>query len=208
MRAGAPRLAERRSCGPSRRAARRALPRPWPRGATVAARDRRPAVRRAAADAAPLRGALRGLRRTPRLSPSSCRRPAGPLAGGQRGRLHVARYPRAALLAMACDELFAPEARRGVLRRMRALRDAESLAFESTFVASDGHRLPVEVSLRRVDAADQPRVPGRRARPRQPPRARRAAERGRSHADELTGLLEPASASSPRSARRASGRAG
>ena len=59
--------------------------------------------------------------------------------------------PRSALLAMDAEELFAPEVRRAVLRRLPALGSAESLSFESTFVAADGHRLPVDLSLRRVD---------------------------------------------------------
>ncbi len=61
--------------------------------------------------------------------------------------------PRTALLEMGADELFAPEVRSAVLRRLPALDSAESLTFESTYVAADGHRLPVEVSLRRVDTA-------------------------------------------------------
>ena len=65
-------------------------------------------------------------------------------------------HPRAALLEMAGDELFAPEVRSGVLRRLGALTEAESLTFESSYVAADGQRLPVEVSLRRVDTATGP----------------------------------------------------
>ncbi len=82
-------------------------------------------------------------------------------AGGRPGRLTQVNetacmalgHPRTALLEMSGDELFAPEVRRGVLRRLLALDSAESLTFESTFVAADGQRLPVEVSLRRVDTA-------------------------------------------------------
>jgi diguanylate cyclase (GGDEF)-like protein/PAS domain S-box-containing protein len=97
-------------------------------------------------------------------------------------------YPRSVLLAMTCDELYAPEVRRAVLQRMRALREARSLVFESTYVTSDGHRLPVEVSLRRVDEA------GRRlclavARDVSVHRELAEVSRGKSHADELTGLL-------------------
>ena len=97
-------------------------------------------------------------------------------------------YPRQALLSMTCDELFAPEARRGVLQRMRALREAESLAFEGSFLASDGHRLPVELSLRRADSADQPLC---LAVARDLSVGRELAEvaEARSHTDELTGLL-------------------
>ncbi len=62
-------------------------------------------------------------------------------------------YPRAALLAMDWSDLYAPEVRHAVQGRMRSLRQAASLVFESTYVTSDGHRLPVQVSLRRVDEA-------------------------------------------------------
>ncbi len=97
-------------------------------------------------------------------------------------------YPRQVLLSMTCDELFAPEARHGVLQRMRALREAGSLAFEGTFLASDGHRLPVEVSLRRADSADQPLC---LAVARDLSAGCEVAEvaDARSHTDELTGLL-------------------
>ncbi len=62
-------------------------------------------------------------------------------------------YPRRALLAMTWVDLYAPEVRRAVQQRMLALDQAGSLVFESTYVTSDGHRLPVKVSLRRVDEA-------------------------------------------------------
>jgi diguanylate cyclase (GGDEF)-like protein/PAS domain S-box-containing protein len=97
-------------------------------------------------------------------------------------------YPRQTLLAMTCDELFAPEARRGVLQRMRALREAGSLAFEGTFLASDGHRLPVELSLRRADSADQPLCLAV-ARDLSAGRELVEVADARSHTDELTGLL-------------------
>ena len=97
-------------------------------------------------------------------------------------------YPRSRLLAMTSDELYAPEVRRAVCERMRALRGAGSLAFASTYVTSDGHRLPVEVSLRRAD------LDGRRlclavARDVSARLESSELSGGRSHADELTGLL-------------------
>ena len=97
-------------------------------------------------------------------------------------------YPRPALLAMSCDELFAPEMRRAVLQRMQALREAQSLVFEGAFLASDGHRLPVEVSLRRADSAEQPLC---LAVARDLSAGRELAEvaDARFHTDELTGLL-------------------
>jgi diguanylate cyclase (GGDEF)-like protein/PAS domain S-box-containing protein len=97
-------------------------------------------------------------------------------------------YPRSRLLAMTSDELYAPEVRRAVRERMRALGGAGSLAFASAYVTSDGYRLPVEVSLRRVD------LDGRRlclavARDISARLESSELSRGRSHADELTGLL-------------------
>jgi diguanylate cyclase (GGDEF)-like protein/PAS domain S-box-containing protein len=97
-------------------------------------------------------------------------------------------YPRCGLLGMTSDELYAPEVRRAVEQRMRALLTAESLVFESIYLTSDGLRLPVEVSLRRVDEA------GRRlcvavARDLSAHRELAEVSQGRSHADALTGLL-------------------
>ncbi len=97
-------------------------------------------------------------------------------------------YPRSRLLTMTSDELYAPEVRRVVRERMRALGAAGSLAFASTYVSSDGHRLPVEVSLRRAD------LDGRRlclAVARDVSARLECGEPacGRAHADELTGLL-------------------
>src|SRR5271157_833519 len=97
-------------------------------------------------------------------------------------------YPRRALLAMTWVDLYAPEVRHAVQQRMLALRQAGSLAFESTYLTNDGHRLPVQVSLRRVDEA------GRRlclavARDVSVHRELAEVSRGRSHTDELTGLL-------------------
>ena len=60
-------------------------------------------------------------------------------------------YARPTLLAMRWDGLCAPEVRRSVRLRMTALRDAGSLAFETTYLTSDGHRLPVDLSVRRVE---------------------------------------------------------
>ncbi len=97
-------------------------------------------------------------------------------------------YPRAALLAMDWGDLYAPEVRHAVQERMRSLRQAASLVFESTYLTSDGHRLPVQVSLRRVDEA------GRRlclavARDISVHRELAEVSHGRAHTDELTGLL-------------------
>ena len=97
-------------------------------------------------------------------------------------------HPRSALLAMSWDELCAPEVRRSVRRRMTALREARSLVFESMYVTSDGHRLPVELSLRRVDES------GRRlclavARDVSELHELAEATRDRSRTDELTGVL-------------------
>jgi len=97
-------------------------------------------------------------------------------------------YPRSVLLAMTSDELYAPEVRRVVRERMCALSGAGSLAFASSYVSSDGHRLPVDVSLRRAD------LDGRRlclAVARDVSARLESGEPscGPSHADELTGLL-------------------
>jgi diguanylate cyclase (GGDEF)-like protein/PAS domain S-box-containing protein len=97
-------------------------------------------------------------------------------------------YPRSGLLAMTCDELYAPEVRRAVQQRTRALREAGSLVFESTWLTSDGHRLPVEVSLRRVDTADG-RLCLAVARDLSAHQELAEVSRGRAHTDELTGLL-------------------
>jgi len=97
-------------------------------------------------------------------------------------------YPRRALLAMTWADLYAPEVRHAVQQRMLALGQADSLVFESTYLTSDDQRLPVKVSLRRVDEA------GRRlclAVARDVTAHRELAEvsRDRSESDELTGLL-------------------
>lgn len=97
-------------------------------------------------------------------------------------------YPRSQLLTMTSDQLYAPEVRSAVRERMHALRGAASLAFASTYVTSDGHRLPVEVSLRRAD------LEGRRlclavARDISARLENSEISRGCLHADELTGLL-------------------
>jgi diguanylate cyclase (GGDEF)-like protein len=97
-------------------------------------------------------------------------------------------YPRGALLAMTWDELYAPEVRRAVAQRMRALRQADSLAFESIWLTSDGHRLPVEVSLRRADAPPS-RLCLAVARDLSADRELAEVARDREHTDELTGLL-------------------
>ncbi len=99
-------------------------------------------------------------------------------------------YARPLLLAMTSDELYAPEVRRTVQERMRALRDAGSLAFASTYVTSDGHRLPVELSLRRADVDGRPLCLAV-ARDVSARLETTELSRGRSHADELTGLLSP-----------------
>jgi diguanylate cyclase (GGDEF)-like protein/PAS domain S-box-containing protein len=99
-------------------------------------------------------------------------------------------YARPLLLAMTSDELYAPEVRRAVQERMRALRDADSLAFASTYVTSDGHRLPVEVSLRRAAVDGRPLCLAV-ARDVSARLETTELSRSRSHADELTGLLSP-----------------
>jgi len=60
-------------------------------------------------------------------------------------------YSRHELLAMSADEVHAPEARRNVQERAKALREAGSLVFETVYVARDGRRLPIEVSARLVE---------------------------------------------------------
>ena len=97
-------------------------------------------------------------------------------------------YPRRELLAMTWPDLYAPEVRHAVQQRMRALRGAGSLVFESTYLTSDGDRLPVQVSLRRVDEA------GRRlclavARDVTADRELAQSTHGHPESDELTGLL-------------------
>ncbi len=99
-------------------------------------------------------------------------------------------YARPALLAMTSDALYAPEVRRAVQERMRALRDADSLAFASTYVTSDGHRLPVELSLRRAAVNGRPLCLAV-ARDVSARLETTELSRGRSHTDELTGLLSP-----------------
>jgi diguanylate cyclase (GGDEF)-like protein/PAS domain S-box-containing protein len=97
-------------------------------------------------------------------------------------------YPRGALLGMTWDELYAPEVRRSATQRMRALHHAESLAFESSWLTSDGQRLPVEVSLRRAGAPPS-RLCLAVARDLSARRELAQASRDRAHTDELTGLL-------------------
>jgi diguanylate cyclase (GGDEF)-like protein/PAS domain S-box-containing protein len=97
-------------------------------------------------------------------------------------------YPRPELLGMTWGELYAPEVRRSVAQRMLALDQAESLAFESSWLTSDGHRLPVEVSLRRAGARPSG-VCLVVARDQSARRELAQASRDRAHADELTGLL-------------------
>ena len=97
-------------------------------------------------------------------------------------------YPRGGLLGMTWDELYAPEVRRSVRQRMRALDQAESLVFESSWLTSDGHRLPVEVSLRRAGAPPS-RLCLVVARDLSARRELAQVSRDRAHADELTGLL-------------------
>ena len=60
-------------------------------------------------------------------------------------------YARSALLAMAAEDVYAPEARRGVQERSQPLREAGSIVFETAYITSDGQRLPVEVSARIVE---------------------------------------------------------
>ncbi len=60
-------------------------------------------------------------------------------------------YSRAQLLAMTSEDVLAPEARKQVRARTRALADAGTLAYETLQLTSDQQRLPVEVTARIVD---------------------------------------------------------
>jgi diguanylate cyclase (GGDEF)-like protein/PAS domain S-box-containing protein len=97
-------------------------------------------------------------------------------------------YPRGGLLAMTWDELCAPEVRRAVTQRLLALRQADSLAFETSWLTSDGHRLPVEVSLRRADAPPS-RLCVAVARDLSARRELAQVSLHKAHTDDLTGLL-------------------
>jgi diguanylate cyclase (GGDEF)-like protein/PAS domain S-box-containing protein len=60
-------------------------------------------------------------------------------------------YSRTQLLAMTSEDVLAPEARKQVRERTRALADAGTLAYETLQLTSDHQRLPVEVTARIVD---------------------------------------------------------
>jgi len=60
-------------------------------------------------------------------------------------------YSRAQLLQMTAEDVIAPEARRQVRERAKALAEAGTLAYESVHITSDLQRLPVEVTARIVD---------------------------------------------------------
>ena len=60
-------------------------------------------------------------------------------------------YSRAQLLEMTAEEVLAPEARRPVRERAKALAEAGTLAYETVHITSDLQRLPVEVTARIVE---------------------------------------------------------
>ena len=97
-------------------------------------------------------------------------------------------YSRAQLLAMAAEDVLAPEARAGVRARTGTLVEAGTLAYETVQVSSDGQRMPVEVTARIVD------IGGRRLclTVSHSIAAHKEMEeflRGLTDVDELTGLL-------------------
>jgi diguanylate cyclase (GGDEF)-like protein/PAS domain S-box-containing protein len=64
---------------------------------------------------------------------------------------HSLGYSRAQLLSMTAEDVYAPEARRHVQDRARALSEAGILVFETVHITSDRQRRPVEVSARIVE---------------------------------------------------------
>ncbi|HZL63642.1 MAG TPA: sensor domain-containing diguanylate cyclase [Thermoleophilia bacterium] len=78
---------------------------------------------------------------------------------GRQGRLvevneaacHSLGYSRSQLLTMTAEDIHAPEARRHVQDRARALSEAGILVFETVHITSDRQRRPVEVSARLVE---------------------------------------------------------
>ena len=97
-------------------------------------------------------------------------------------------HSRARLLEMTAEDVLAPEARRPVRERARALAEAGTLAYESVLITSDLQRLPVEVTARIVD------IDGRRLclTLSHSIAAHKELEeflRGLTDVDELTGLL-------------------
>jgi diguanylate cyclase (GGDEF)-like protein/PAS domain S-box-containing protein len=97
-------------------------------------------------------------------------------------------YSRAQLLGMTADEVLAPEARRQIQERTKALAQAGTLAYETVHITSDRQRMPVEVTAREVD------IGGRRLclTVSHSIAAHKELEeflRGLTDVDELTGLL-------------------
>lgn len=97
-------------------------------------------------------------------------------------------YSRPELLSMPADGIVAPEARRTTLRSWLTLRETGRLVFETTLLARDGERLPVEMSAREIEIHGQPvsLAIARNIAQRQEHEERLL---GISHHDELTGLL-------------------
>jgi diguanylate cyclase (GGDEF)-like protein/PAS domain S-box-containing protein len=97
-------------------------------------------------------------------------------------------YSRPELLSISAEKIIAPEARRTTLESWRTLREKGQLVFETTLLARDGERLPVEMSARQIE------IHGHRvslAIARNIALRKEHEERllGISHHDELTGLL-------------------
>ncbi len=65
-------------------------------------------------------------------------------------------YPRSELLARAIRDLRAPETLPQLGGQLRQVLDGEGLVFETVHLASDGARIPVEVSSRKIDWDDGP----------------------------------------------------
>ncbi|HJW75043.1 MAG TPA: sensor domain-containing diguanylate cyclase [Thermoleophilia bacterium] len=97
-------------------------------------------------------------------------------------------YSRPELLSMPAEGVIAPEAKGTTLQSWHALREAGQLVFETTLLARDGERLPVEMSARQIEIHGHPVC---LAIARNIALRKEHEERllGISHHDDLTGLL-------------------
>lgn len=67
-------------------------------------------------------------------------------------------YSRAELLGMGPTGIDSPEYRERIPERMRELMQTGYIVFESEHCSRDGHRIPVEISARRMDFSGQPAI--------------------------------------------------
>jgi diguanylate cyclase (GGDEF)-like protein/PAS domain S-box-containing protein len=97
-------------------------------------------------------------------------------------------YPQSRLVQMGVEELVAPEARGGLEERLATLGMVESLVFETALLSGTGQRLPVQLSVRRIELGEGLRC---LVVARDVAAAKQLDEllRGAAHCDELTGLL-------------------